>query len=310
MDRPLLAARSHRPISATCFTQFKILVWKNKLISIRNWKGTLGILLTPVFVCLILSSFQAMSNGVLSQDNPAPPSHAIPLLQRCQLGGRGNNGVPCKTLVYAPAVPWVNALMETLCEQNNLVFGTDVVALPGSTHHSNTTWCIGNINHTVPSNEYIAPWFHVPNEQYIAKQLEHGKLTYPCNWFRDNTTLQNYLLATPNKTQNAVLFTSAYIDASLPTDIPGLPNVHLPTGYNISVGYTLFYNATISKFPILESNHGLETMQALENAILSRRTNTPNAKISAKYAPFPSPPPRLTGYDVVSQQGTCMLLLC
>jgi ABC-type multidrug transport system ATPase subunit len=305
MEPLLQPTATTEPRSSTCWTQFKVLVWKNWLVSIRNWRGTVGIILTPVFVCLILSSFQALSNSVLSADDPSPISTFIPPLPKCSSGDR--SAKKCETIVYAPSVPWVDDLMETLCLQNNLEYGIDVIPLPNSTTNLNNTWCVGNINQTVPIDEYIAPWFHIPKKQYVAKQLmEHGQLTYPCNWFHDNTTLQNYLLLKPNQTQNAILFTSAYIDASLPTTIPGFPQLRFPTGYNISVGYTIFYNATISKFPIQGNNHALETMQALDNAILKERvTSRTNSIISmnAKYAHYPSPKPRLTGYDVVSQQG-------
>ena len=285
---------------SSCLTQFRILVWKNYLLSIRNYRGTIGILITPILVCLILSSFQYMSDAVLTIDHPHPISTPISSLSKCIKTGSSN----CTTLIYTPSVPWVDELMQTLCDQNeDLTYGIDVLPLPSSSTTLSKTWCSGNINHTVPNDQYISSFLHIPKESYIAKELEHGHLTYPCNWFQDNTTLQNYILARPNQTQTAIQFTSAYIDASIPTNIPGLPSLHLPTGYNVSVGYTLYYNATISKFPIRQSNHALETMRAVETAILSKRMNHINASITANYAKYPSPKPRLTGYDVVSQQG-------
>ena len=304
MERPLLSIIPTPPYKrkqSTFCTQFRILVWKNWLVSIRNYRGTIGILLTPILVCVILSSFQCMSNVVLSHDQPHPPSLPVAPLPQCTVGLGGT----CTTIVYTPSVPWTDEVMQTLCKQSQgtLIFGQDVIPLPQGSSHLNNTWCVGDINHTVPENQYIAPWFHIPTEAYIAKQLKRGKLTYPCEWYQDNQILQEYLLARPNQTQAALQFTSAYIDASLPTSIPGLPSIHLPTGYNISVGYSLYFNATINKFPIREPNNALETMRALDTAILSRRTNDPNASITANYARFPVPKPRLVGYDVVSSQG-------
>ena len=124
-------------------------------------------------------------------------------------------------------------------------------------------WCLDDAAHPIPSDQYI-PFLNVPKPAYLEQALGNGSFPNPCDFFRDNSTLQNYMLAHPNTTQNAVLFSSAYIS---------LPEA-LPQGYNLTVGYSLFYNITISKFPIRGNDHSLEAMRALDSAVLRLRRET------------------------------------
>ena len=52
---------------AAMATQFRILMGKNALLGVRNFKGTVTQLATPIVVCLILWLFQLLSDAVLSR---------------------------------------------------------------------------------------------------------------------------------------------------------------------------------------------------------------------------------------------------
>jgi ABC-type multidrug transport system ATPase subunit len=268
-----------------------VLLWKQRLQAVRNLRATIAITFSPVAVCLILSAFQLMSNAVL--DRPVPHPVAVPIataLPRAICAGGAPN---CTTLMYAPkGVAWVEDIARTLAAQNGLAFGTDVVGLPGGTTSPSSLWCLDDAKHPIPSDEYI-PVLDLPKPAYLERVLQNGSFPNPCDYFRDNATMQEYMLANPNATQNAVLFTPAYIK---------LPAA-LPQGYNLTVGYSLFYNITVSKFPIRGSDHALEAMRALDTAVLSLRSGNADAVVEAEIAPFPEPPSRLANYDVVSNSG-------
>ncbi len=274
---------------AACGTQFRALFAKNLTLARRNLTGSLGQCLAGVVVCAILSSFQFMSDAVLDTSTPAPPATPVRRLAaaHCDQPGPG----PCNTLVYGPAgQPWVENVVAQLAAQNGLR-DADIVPLPNATKLDGS-WCLDNYSHPIPAQDYI-PLLHLPQPAFLEKALAEHHLPLPCAYFRDAHLLHDYLLAYPNRTQNAVLFTSAYIN--LP---PGLP-----AGTNLTVGYDLFFNISISRFPLRGNDHSLELMRALDSAVLALRTGNPDAAIAAEYAPFPTPPSRISNYDVVAQAG-------
>ena len=79
METPLLL--TERVESSSCWTQLRVLLWKQRLQAARNLRATAAIVFSPVAVCLILSAFQLMSNSVLDRAVPFPsaarakPSH-------------------------------------------------------------------------------------------------------------------------------------------------------------------------------------------------------------------------------------------
>jgi len=252
MSRPLLGDASSRgmvPIkgSSSCGIQLRVLLWKQWLQAVRNLRATLAIIFSPVAVCIILSLFQLMSNAVLDRPVPHPPAYEVAdKLPRAVCKENSHN---CTTLIYAPqGVLWVDKLMHTLAEQNGLDIGSDVVGLPGGTVSPSSLWCLNDHHHPIPSDAYI-PGINIPKPSYLESALANGSFPNSCDYFRDNSILQKYILDNANRTQNAILFTSAYIN--LPKGIP--------QGYNITLGYSLFYNITVSKFPLRGNNHALRT---------------------------------------------------
>lgn len=85
----------------------------------QTWVSTLGLLIAPVFVVLLLLGFQQISNWVLERDLKFPPSESITNMLPC----RSHNHVPCKTVRYCPAgVSYIDTLMRTVAVQNGLDF--------------------------------------------------------------------------------------------------------------------------------------------------------------------------------------------
>ena len=295
-SRPLLSGASRHAGatirgSSSFAVQLRVLLWKQWLVSVRNRRATLAIIFSPVAVCIILSLFQLMSNAVLDRPVPHPPAQKIAdTLPQAVCDHKSSN---CTTLMYAPrGVLWVDELMRTLAKQNGLEFGADVVGLPGGVVSPSSLWCLDDFRHPIPSDQYI-PGINLPKPSYLESVLANGSFPNPCDFFYDNSTMQEYILENPNTTQNAILFTSAYM--KLPSGVP--------QGYNVTLGYSLFYNITVSKFPLRGNDHALELMRAVDSAVLQQRGGRNSATVEAELAKFPEPPSRLANYDVVSNSG-------
>lgn len=83
------------------------------LVAIRNWKGSLGQLLTPVFIALLLLGFQEVTDYVLGRDEIIPAVDVLEPLPQCI----DRNDMGCKTVRYCPkGVPWVDELMQEVCQ--------------------------------------------------------------------------------------------------------------------------------------------------------------------------------------------------
>jgi len=75
-------------------------------LALRNSKGTIAQLITPLCVVMLLLSFQQLANTVLSQEDRNPTVNAVEFPSSCTLAD-------CVTLLYAPVgVPWVERLMD------------------------------------------------------------------------------------------------------------------------------------------------------------------------------------------------------
>ena len=276
---------------AAMATQFRILMGKNALLGVRNFKGTVTQLATPIVVCLILWLFQLLSDAVLSRSTEFPVPQDVPKLARCPESREGN----CTTLLYAPvSVEWVISVMSVLAAQNGLDMGHDVAALNNGTTNLDGTWCIDNSSAPFSAEDYIDPTQHIPNFDFVSQLYTHGHTAFPCAFFRDNETLIEFLLANPASVQNAVMFPSAYLNLSFPG---------LPEGANLSFGYQLYFNGTISKFPFNGNDHSIEAMLALDRSLLTVRRPSDVVDIQATWRSFPTPKPRLAGFDVVGSNG-------
>ncbi|KNC49900.1 ABC transporter [Thecamonas trahens ATCC 50062] len=170
MGRTLARALSR---ASTLATQYSVLSRKHALIYLRRYKASLGILLCPLAIVLLLLAFQGVSNYVLGQSEPYPDVIPLTALPHCT----SHNGAPCKTVVYCPNnVPWVDRLMASVASRAGLDFNA---TFDGS----------------------VCP--RRPPSQDLPSAIAAFEA--------DNATLTEYMLAHPNQTQNVVLLYSAYV---------------------------------------------------------------------------------------------------
>lgn len=101
-------------------SQYLALVIKNLRLLLRNWKGTIGLLLAPVLVVIFLVVMQQVANLVLKRTDEYPKgSHVSPVIPACVPAHKKK----CFTLVYAPAnIPWVNNMMHSIADASGLEF--------------------------------------------------------------------------------------------------------------------------------------------------------------------------------------------
>lgn len=112
---------------------------------------------------------------------------------------------------------------------------------------------------------------------------------------QDNSTLTHYMLEHPNATQNIVHFTSAYY----PTD------VGLPSGLT---AYLLYFNYSMTQYPFFEDPHALSLKRALDEAVAETLSGN-DMLLNVSYKHFPTPKPRIAGYDAVAANGGAWMFL-
>ena len=268
--------------------QLRVLLGKNWVLAKRSWRSTMGQLVTPLIIVSLLLGFQRLSDDVLTNDLPFPTPTQISTVPKCVAGAH-----PCTTVMFAPAptsVPWVQELMANFSSMNNLVFGVDVVALPGaSVNPTSGSWCMDNS--TLPSPCGAGP----PDPVCLGIWSQQGRSILPCAYFQDSEALQDYLLSHPNGTQNGVVIKSAYLN---PQDLGISPDLFTA----VPVGYSLFYNSTVSAFPFNWNDHSLEVKLSLDSIIAARRVGH-TVSMSSSWSLFPRPLPRFVGFSVVAMFG-------
>ena len=134
--------------------------------------------------------------------------------------------------------------------------------------------------------------------------------------------MTQYVLDRPALVQNAVLFTAAYDWTEvLQTAIDKLhmggiikPGAVYDSGDYLNktiphdLGYSLWYNGTVSQFPMGGDNYALGVKRAIDTAAFELRledrgSNTTHVDLRASWSKLPQPANRIHGYDVVAQDG-------
>lgn len=252
-------------MTATWWTQLRILSKKNYYIARANPKSTIMQFLTPILVCLMLIVFQLTADVLFNDRDRYPSSDVITPLIRCT----ERPGIPCKTVVYAPIDMQfaegftVEDVMRAVADEAGLSFEDDFLGLPYS-------------------------------EEYPCEyDFSGGGVTDFFESLRGcgNFTAE-YIFNNPNSTSSAVVFYPAinFTDLGLPpgTDLPPSPVI-----------YEIFYNSTVLEG---ESNFAINVKRAIDTAIF-RLQGYQGLDIAADSRPFPYPPPRLKGFDVVAVVG-------
>ena len=109
----------------TLFSQFKALSKKSFILSYRNWKGTLGMLIAPLLLIILLLIFQFIGKSVTSNTNTDPDQIEIGRIEKCIRSPQFD----CKTLIYAPSgVGWVENVLRIVASRNGLSFENDFIS--------------------------------------------------------------------------------------------------------------------------------------------------------------------------------------
>jgi len=248
---------SGRLQGSTWCTQWQMLMWKHGLSAKRQWKGTLGQLLTPILVVLMLIGLQKASDVVLNKHGTLklscradqcgirartetwlacadefPITMPIDPLARCTHSKHQKSVAfvsmdgaiaksPCITLLYAPDTTAVRRLLRFIAEDSGLDTGLDFAPLPGAVQ--------GDLNPAHRGNVSLSNSTHcVPGACDFAPDAS----CLPCSFIFDNATLSDYILANPNVTQLAVQFLTPYL----------LGRQH-STHVNSTAGYLIYRNA-------------------------------------------------------------------
>ena len=107
----------------TFYSQFRVLFKKSFILSYRNWKGSLGQIIAPILVLLLLLFFQILGTILTSNVDLDPQAREIGKIHKCIPAIKNGN---CKTLIYAPSgVKWVEDLLKIIANRNQLSFEED-----------------------------------------------------------------------------------------------------------------------------------------------------------------------------------------
>ena len=278
--------------------QYIALCKQKLLLSVRNWRTTATQLFLGLIISMLLLSFQAMSDSVLSYELLHPPTASIGAIPRCIPGAHSvkanadGSFTPgsCNTVLFAPSTDRVITLLRRVASNSGLDFDADFVALPGRAD-------VGDVRpvNASASNSSQCTLGRCESEPTFPECL-------PCALVRDNATLTEYILAHPNSTQTALWFFGAYA--------PDQPDVSYAILYN--------YSMTIKPFNLpsraLELQRGLQ--QALMEGAMEAKWNATTTATTLSQPPhravfnytlwersFPKPPPRVSGYDVFAANG-------
>ncbi|KAK9762918.1 hypothetical protein K7432_010861 [Basidiobolus ranarum] len=106
------------------FSQMRILLKRNTLLQIRQWKSTFAqTVFFPIFVLLLLYGLQKIYNSKFSQSNNHPQSFDLAGVARCQ--GRTQND-PCINILYTPDNEQNRLFLETFATKNSKRTGNEM----------------------------------------------------------------------------------------------------------------------------------------------------------------------------------------
>lgn len=109
----------------TKWDQYKLLLWKNYLITIRNSKALLFQVLAPVFICLFLVGLDLLTQSMLVWEDPYPELVQIDGIPKCV-------GKECITLgigLTAGKNEWTDYVINYLEQEYDLEIGKDMKVL-------------------------------------------------------------------------------------------------------------------------------------------------------------------------------------
>eukprot|EP01103_Thecamoeba_quadrilineata_P015557 TRINITY_DN4957_c0_g2_i1.p1 TRINITY_DN4957_c0_g2~~TRINITY_DN4957_c0_g2_i1.p1 ORF type:complete len:1851 (-),score=296.09 TRINITY_DN4957_c0_g2_i1:13-5565(-) len=107
-------------------TQIKVLTTKSGILAVRNWKGSLGQLVAPLVIMLLMLMFQLLINTIAAgQEKEITSISSIGVVPKCTHGEHRN----CTTIIFAPSTDETVNLMKIVASSNKLNYGEDVKPL-------------------------------------------------------------------------------------------------------------------------------------------------------------------------------------
>lgn len=156
----------------------------------------------------------------------------------------------------------------------------------------------------------------------------------PCTFVQDNATVANFMMDHPNATQNSLFFIGPYLEKYMRTSTADIANhliltvstAELGLVFDLNDSYILYYNFTMGQYPFFEIDHTMQLKRALDEATLRRSlagsgpappvcgsdvtgrreagaVNSSCVQMDVDWSHFPTPVPRIHGFDVVAADG-------
>lgn len=208
------------------YPHLKLMLWKNFLIFKRNYLSTLLILLTPVFVCLLLSGLQFICQEYSSITNIKEPQIVpVTALTKC------TNPSDCTTITYSiitiantTEVPeqYIN-IMKDVAQLNNLSYGSDIKVATIGPYETYLQY----LNNTKNKTKYAV--------LFCVDFISYSNYTLPCKF-----EIQN------NK--DIHLYTIMYNTSNSPNDFMLLPHKPYSTDTQLTKLKVSIDNAYINYF--------------------------------------------------------------
>ena len=250
-------------------------------------------MLSGVAIVLLLLSFQAIADSVLSARELHPPAIDIGPLPACvpvrgalRINADATLSPGCNTVLFAPSSPVITSLLRRVAARAGLDYATHFVPMPGSS--------IGppfdvRLVDALSSNASTC----VIGGCGTGKSLSSSDCL-PCALVRDNATLTEHLLAHPGGTQLVLWFLGAYAAPAV-----------------ADLSYAVLFNYSVTVAPFNAPSRALELTRALQIALLESAADAmaPSGDSAASFnftvalKSFPEPPPRVAGYDVFAANG-------
>lgn len=105
--------------------QYKLLLWKNYLVTIRSSKSLLFQLLAPVLICLFLSGLDLLTKNMLVWEDHVPAVVEIDSIPKCV----GRDCITVGVGLTAGRTEWTDYVVNYLSEEYQLELGRDIKIL-------------------------------------------------------------------------------------------------------------------------------------------------------------------------------------
>ena len=272
----------------------------NSLVRLRFTlaRRQIGVTASQLFIgaaaIILLSFFQYLANGLLSNSTPHMPVTSLGIIPRCVADAGvtrpradGNGSEPgCWTLLYFPDTVLTRSLVNEALNGSGLIEGLDYAPLPGALPIPLPPTAKGWVNATAFSDAGDTATCDTSDVCNNPAEWLSG-WCIPCATALDNRTASDVTVNYPGSAQTIVWFLTQTFSKS-------------------DLSYSLSWNLSATQSPFNRPAHAAEVKRALDEAILRRaatEAGAPVPALSLSLKDFPRPPPRISGFDIFSQSG-------